>query len=81
MCYELGPLPAPAAGVLWKETDKELWERQYEGWLVQWKDGCYKIGELFHVTPDIALDVRSEKWLAEADEFGLMVMSEGEIHY
>lgn len=79
-CFELGPLPAPAAGALWKEADQKEWGRQYEDWLVRWKDGCYKVGELFHVTSDITLDVRSEMWLAEVDEFGLMIMSEGEIH-
>jgi hypothetical protein len=31
-----------------------------------------------HIDSDKGLDVRSESWLAEADEFGMMLMAEGE---
>jgi hypothetical protein len=68
-CFELGPLPAPATGYLWRETDERQWERQYDEWLSQWKEGSYKIGELFHIRPGGARDARSEMWLAEVDEF------------
>jgi hypothetical protein len=76
-CFELGPLPAPAPGYLWREADERCWESLYEGWLRQWKDGSYSMVEFFHINPGGALDSRSEMWLAEADEFGMMLMAEG----
>lgn len=76
-CFELGPLPAPAAGYLWQEPDETQWELQYGKWLLQWTEGSYKIGELFHIKPGCEMDTRSEMWLAEVDEFGMMVIAEG----
>ncbi|KPM42971.1 hypothetical protein AK830_g3546 [Neonectria ditissima] len=75
-CFELGPLPAPAARYLWRETDEETWARLYHTWLRQWKDGSYKMGEFFDINPGADLDARGEMWLAEADEFGMMLMAE-----
>ncbi|KAK8074473.1 hypothetical protein PG997_009136 [Apiospora hydei] len=76
-CFELAAVPAPAAGYLWRETNETRWEGLYDDWLRLWKkDGGYKIGELFNVQAEGSLDPRSEKWLAEADEFGLMLMAE-----
>lgn len=76
-CFELGPLPAPAAHDLWRETDELTWESLYSEWLRQWKDGSYKMNEFFHINPGCNLDARSEMWLAEADEFGMMLMAQG----
>jgi hypothetical protein len=78
-CFELGPLPAPEAGYLWREPDEKQWERHYSEWLSQWKAGTYKIGELFHIRPNRTLEARSEMWLAEVDEFGMMLMAEGKL--
>ncbi|KAL5389016.1 hypothetical protein DPSP01_002719 [Paraphaeosphaeria sporulosa] len=76
-CFELGPLPAPAAGYLWRERCEKEWKRQYYEWLSRWEEGGgYKLGELFHIKPGGEMDTRSETWLAEVDEFGMMVMSE-----
>lgn len=76
-CFELGPLPAPAAGHLWRETDEGKWRRLYGDWLHQWKDGGYLMVEFFHIKAGEPLDARSEAWLAEADELGVMLMAEG----
>lgn len=76
-CFELGPLPAPEPGYLWRETDEQTWQRQYRDWLGLWKDGSYKIAELFYINAGEPLSVRAEMWLAEADEFGMMLMAEG----
>jgi hypothetical protein len=76
-CFELGPLPAPAAGYLWRERSEKEWRRQYRKWLSRWGEGGYKLGELFSIKPGGEMDARSEMWLAEVDEFGMMVMSEG----
>ncbi|KAH6889444.1 hypothetical protein B0T10DRAFT_513959 [Thelonectria olida] len=76
-CFELGPLPAPAPRYLWRETNEKAWKRLYDEWLRQWKDGSYKMAEFFEINPGGSLDERSEMWLAEADEFGMMLMAEG----
>ncbi|KAH7045184.1 hypothetical protein B0J12DRAFT_152287 [Macrophomina phaseolina] len=75
-CFELGPLPAPAAGYLWREGDEREWQRLYGEWLQQWKDGGYLMAEFFHIKAGKPLDVRSEAWLAEADELGVLFMAE-----
>ncbi|KAL7907080.1 hypothetical protein GGI35DRAFT_103180 [Trichoderma velutinum] len=78
-CFEVGPFPAPAAGYLWQSDCEKDWERLYKDWLKQWAEGSYKMMELFQVNASKAsddLDPRSELWLAEADDFGLMLMAE-----
>ncbi|CAG9954629.1 unnamed protein product [Clonostachys rosea f. rosea IK726] len=75
-CFELAPLPAPSAGYLWSKIDEASWKRQYVDWLAQWKDGGYKMGELFNIKHGESLEARSEMWLAEVDEFGMLLMSE-----
>ncbi|KAF6794576.1 C6 finger domain containing protein [Colletotrichum sojae] len=75
-CFELGPLPAPGAGYLWSARDEQAWRRQYESWLVFWKDGSFKISEFFHMNADSPLSARAETWLAESDAFGALLMSE-----
>ena len=77
-CFELGPLPAPAASQLWRASDEKAWTDLYIEWLWRWKDGSYKMVEFFYIEPKGQLDRRSELWLSEADEFGLMLMAEGE---
>ncbi|KAH8660008.1 hypothetical protein BX600DRAFT_53025 [Xylariales sp. PMI_506] len=78
-CLELGPLPAPAARYTWQNDCEGNWEHLYSQWLRQWPGEGYKMAELFSInalnTGD-ALDERSEMWLAEADEFGMMLMAE-----
>ena len=76
-CFELGPLPAPPAKYLWQETDERRWRDLYAGWLRQWDGGYYKMMEFFHINPGGDLDTRSEMWLAEADEYGMIVMAQG----
>ncbi|KAK6859406.1 hypothetical protein PG995_003042 [Apiospora arundinis] len=75
-CFELAPSPAPAAGYLWRETDEARWKTLYGDWLDLWKGGPYLIGEFFNITPEGNLDARSELWLAEVDEFGMMLIAE-----
>ncbi|KAL7944570.1 hypothetical protein V8C42DRAFT_325203 [Trichoderma barbatum] len=78
-CFELGPFPAPAARYLWQNDHEKEWERLYKDWLRLWADGSYKMTELFRVNASKdgdALDSRSELWLAEVDEFGMMLVAE-----
>jgi hypothetical protein len=77
-CFELGPLPAPPAKYLWQETEEKQWNLSYHKWLSVWKDGgFYRMMEFFHIDPNGPLDSRSQLWLSEADEYGMMVMAEG----
>ncbi|KAK3297134.1 uncharacterized protein B0H64DRAFT_119087 [Chaetomium fimeti] len=76
-CFELAPLPAPPPRYLWQEAEDEArWRGLYGDWLALWKGGFYRMMEFFHINPGGVLDARSELWLAEADEFGMMVMAE-----
>ncbi|KAH8201800.1 hypothetical protein TruAng_004064 [Truncatella angustata] len=76
-CFELGPLPAPAAKFLWQATNESKWKRLYGEWLWRWREGGgFKMAEFFTINPGGELDMRSEMWLAEADEFGMMLMAE-----
>lgn len=79
-CFELGPLPAPAAGYLWQETKEDQWHARYRLWIQQWQSGSYKMTEFFHIDPSGELDARTEMWLAEVDDFGMMLMAEGIIY-
>ncbi|CAH0057552.1 unnamed protein product [Clonostachys solani] len=79
-CFELGPLPAPTAGYLWNENSELQWKQSYAKWLDIWKTGgSYKLGELFNIDPGDDLNSRTEMWLAEVDEFGMVLMAECEL--
>lgn len=78
-CFELGLLPAPAARYLWREGDEPTWQRLYGEWLRQWEGGSYKMAELFHVDSSGNVNRRTEMWLVEVDEFGMVLMAEGKI--
>lgn len=75
-CFELGPLPAPSPGFIWREENQTRWEKLYKSWLRKWPAGTYKMGELFRAGSGDGMGARGEMWLAEADEFGMMVAAE-----
>ncbi|KAK0386092.1 hypothetical protein NLU13_5929 [Sarocladium strictum] len=75
-CFELGPLPAPEARFLWLETDERRWKSLYETWMNDWKDGAYRMCEFFHIGTEDSLDERGERWYAEADDLGMMLIVE-----
>lgn len=76
-CFEIAPLPAPAAGYLWRESSEAKWQTMYRDWLRRWEGGSYKMAEFFHINAGDQLDHRSEAWLSESDEFGLILITEG----
>ena len=80
-CLELGPLPAPPAKYLWQEMNERRWRGLYAGWLRQWDGDFYRMEEFFNINPGVDLDSRAEMWLAETDEYGMMVMAEGMFLY
>jgi hypothetical protein len=75
-CFELGPLPAPSPGFLWREENQTQWEKLYKSWLRRWPASSYKMWELFRAGSGDGLGARGEMWLAEADEFGMMIAAE-----
>ncbi|ETS80693.1 hypothetical protein PFICI_08222 [Pestalotiopsis fici W106-1] len=74
--FELGPIPAPAPSHLWRETNEQTWKREYKIWLATWERQPYSMAELLSVRADGVLGTRAEMWLAEADEFGTMLLPE-----
>ncbi|KAH7313545.1 hypothetical protein B0I35DRAFT_275267 [Stachybotrys elegans] len=73
-CVDLSPMPAPAAKVLWQATTEDQWNRLYRKWLERWAGQPYMQAEFFRVKPGIAMNARAERWFAEADEFGFIMV-------
>lgn len=77
-CKELGFMPAVCSKALWHSRTKDEWEATYNCWLARWTvGGGYLMRELMAVEPGPELDLRTEMWLEEVDEFGMMYMSLG----
>ena len=74
-CDELGFMPAPAAKYLWQANTKQQWEGLYKRWLVQWDGQEYFQKEFLYVKPGLALDQRTQMWLEDADELGILFLS------
>ncbi|TVY82911.1 hypothetical protein LSUE1_G001894 [Lachnellula suecica] len=75
-CTEIGFIPAPAGKILWGARTRNEWESGYDRWLGRWTvGGFYRLGELAEVQPGPEIDSRTERWLEEADEFGMMYMA------
>ncbi|CAG9989316.1 unnamed protein product [Clonostachys byssicola] len=77
-CSNADFMPAPAGKVLWEITDQEKWEVAYDRWLGRWAGlDVYTLGDLENMSPGPTLDLRSEMWLEEADELGILLMTMG----
>lgn len=76
-CSQLGFLPAPAPKFLWQAENKDKWEHLYYQWLVQWGEFPYMMHEFAAILPGTALEPRTEKWLEDADELGVLFFSIG----
>lgn len=77
-CDQLGPLPAPPPKFLWEAQSKERWEYLYTRWLAQWERDPYLMREFTTIASGPSLQRRSEKWLEDADELGVLFFSIGE---
>lgn len=75
-CRELGFMPSPAPKVLW-ESRGDGWEHLYQDWMARWPGGPHRLEELQVLGPEVEIDPRTQVWLEEADEFGVLLMSEG----
>lgn len=79
-CREVAFMPTPSPKVLWQARDDEEWKGHYNKWLEYWRNGGpHRLDELMTIKPSIEIDERTQKWLEEADEFGLLLMSQGKI--
>jgi hypothetical protein len=76
-CSQLGFMPAPAPKYLWQCETKDKWDELYARWLVQWRDGPYMMSEFAGIQASTALEERSERWLEDADELGVLFFSIG----
>lgn len=76
-CRALGFMPAPAPKFLWTAQTREIWEVGYQQWLAQWGDISYMMREFAAITTETALDRRSEIWLEDADELGVLFFTIG----
>lgn len=70
-------MPAPAAKMLWQVSHKDEWEPLYDRWLMRWESNEYLQQEFWEIEPGVMIDRRTQKWLEEADEFGVLLMSLG----
>lgn len=70
-------MPASAAKYLWQAKDGMEWETKYGRWLKGWEGEGYLQGEFMGIGEGIGIDERTERWVEEADEFGLMFMTIG----
>jgi hypothetical protein len=77
-CDEIGFILAPASKLLWHANSRAEWENHYNRWQQQWRSrGAYLMEELMGIPPGVYIDSRAEAWLAETDEFGMMIMALG----
>jgi hypothetical protein len=77
-CSHADFMPAPAGKVLWEITAQEKWEVAYDRWLGRWAGlDVYTLGDLENMPPGPTLDLRSELWLEEADDLGILLMTMG----
>ncbi|KAF2268876.1 C6 finger domain-containing protein [Lojkania enalia] len=76
-CSQLGFLPAPAPKFLWQAESREKWEDLYIRWLAQWKGYPFSMSEFAVIQSGTTLDRRTEMWLEDADELGLLFFSIG----
>jgi hypothetical protein len=76
-CHELQLMFAPSPKALWQAQTETEWTPLYQRWHQKWNGDGYKIGELLFISPTQTIDRRTEDWLAEVDEFGMLLMSQG----
>jgi hypothetical protein len=76
-CSQLGFMPAPAPKFLWQSSSQAEWQDMYNRWAAQWEGIPYMMYEFAGVQAGTSLDRRTEIWLEDADELGIMFFSIG----
>lgn len=74
-CLQLGRMLAVGPKWLWQATDEETWMNLYPRWLAQWGGKELIQAEFFLVERGPVMDSRVERWLEDADELGLLMMT------
>jgi hypothetical protein len=74
-CDELDFIPAPVCRRLWEALEYETWREEYVNWLKMWKDREVVMDELLNRHAESYANTRVEKWLSEADEFGMLIFT------
>ncbi|UKZ84185.1 uncharacterized protein TrAFT101_000103 [Trichoderma asperellum] len=75
-CHELQLMLAPSPKALWQAPTETEWLPLYQKWFQKWGGDGYRIGELLSISPKHIVDRRTEDWLEEVDEFGMLLMSQ-----
>ncbi|KAL2060520.1 hypothetical protein VTL71DRAFT_9161, partial [Oculimacula yallundae] len=74
-CDELDFIPVPVGKRLWEAQEYGTWREEYENWFDMWKGRELVMGELLNGYADSSTQNRVERWLSEADEFGMLVFT------
>ncbi|KAI0424086.1 hypothetical protein F5Y09DRAFT_325406 [Xylaria sp. FL1042] len=74
-CLQLGRMLATGPKWLWQATDEKTWMRLYARWLAQWDGKELVQAEFFLVERGPVMDSRVERWLEDADELGILIMT------
>lgn len=79
LATELRGLPAPAGKSLWRASNRQDWERQYNIHLTEWTTGNLPIDDLWPTPDGMSMTdqarkrERIDRWLEDVDEFGTML--------
>ncbi|KUJ19387.1 uncharacterized protein LY89DRAFT_731786 [Mollisia scopiformis] len=74
-CNELDSIPAPVCGRLWEAQGYGTWRDEYGNWAKMWKGREVVMAELLDRQVESYAYNRVEKWLSEADEFGMLIFT------
>jgi hypothetical protein len=74
-CSQLGFMPAPAPKFLWQSRSQQEWQSLYDRWLEQWQGAPYMMREFDAIQDENSLERRTEVWLEDADELGVLFFS------
>jgi hypothetical protein len=76
MCREIGFMPTVESKTLWQARTESEFQQSYTTWLAKWTDGLHIMQELMLIEPEGDLPERTERWLEDVDELGMMLMTE-----
>ena len=74
-CDELDFIPAPVCRRLWEAQEYGTWREEYVNWLNKWQGREVVMGELLNGPAKSYAYDRVEKWLSDANEFGMLIFT------
>lgn len=75
-CREIGFMQTVESKALWQASGEGEFQQSYTSWLAKWADGPHTMQELMLIHPKGELPERTERWLEDVDELGMMLMSQ-----